>query len=817
MLPIPHVHVEPSGNQWRAAVGFRLTELLSQRLEGDNVAPRMRLLADIHQRSARLAELIAALEGPVSFEIHLASWPSLEAERAGKIAIALRLAVEAAQQEAAVRTCLSHYIGLQAALATHWQEAWFTPLGNGSEFRKLFRPFAPYAAVSLERRRARLTLGEPFRCDSEPIGFQTQSRPGSAPLVVEHLFPWAPSGDDWNSLLAMLLGWPTPQWLVVRMVTPVKAEPHLEQLRAALKSCEQFLAGAASDQVILAAQADQLRRLTTVRLAELNHRAVGLAVLLLAAGEVDPMLASSVGQCISPGPARGPDSELLAGGFSVSPCCPRRACDPFFLPRTEPFALTEAACAFRLPVIAGHEDFGLPVRRSRTLPANLPRPASTESGFLLAINRHRGVDRPIRVSLHHRFKHEFIIGMTGAGKSTRLHGLIQRDLNSGHGVCLIDPHGELADALLDRFPRQREEDLILVDLADHESCLPLNFLRWRTSQERDLVVDDLYNAFDRIYDLQKMGGPIFERYFRGALRLLMGDDPEAKPVFTLLELPLFFQNRDFRQYLVRRIRDPQLADFVEEAEAVSCSDPWSLPNLAPYITGKFTRFLQDELLRRIVGHGEMKLDFCQILDQQKVLILKLGRGRFGAQATDMLMGMLLSRFRCAVMARAAIPHGGRKPFFLYVDEIGSLASDPNFALLLSEARKYDLGLVLATQYAKQLAGGGSTNLLSAVLGNAGTVACFRVGVEDAELLAPVFGPHLTPQDLMNLPNFEGYLRLHLDHSATRPSSIVTQKPERPVPPGRARELSERSRARWMVTTKECEEQIAERRHFIRRL
>ncbi|MGB9620571.1 MAG: TraM recognition domain-containing protein, partial [Armatimonadota bacterium] len=235
----------------------------------------------------------------------------------------------------------------------------------------------------------------------------------------------------------------------------------------------------------------------------------------------------------------------------------------------------------------------------------------------------------------------------------------------------------------------------------------------------------------------------------------MGDRPNAEPVFTLVELPLAYLNEDFRQYLANRSQDPQLKDFVQELERTGGEA--SVNNLSPYITSKFNRFLHDKTLRAIVGHGEMRLNFGQVLDQGQVLIVKLGWGRFGSQTADILLGLLLSRFRSAVMARAEQPRADRRPFFLYVDEIGSLAQDENFSQLLAEARKYRVGLVLATQYACQLKGKDSrADTLAAVLGNVGTVAAFRLGVQDAEALAPIFAPRFQVQDLLELPNFQGY-------------------------------------------------------------
>ena len=814
MLPAPYVALQQTALGWGASVGFRLVELQSERLpEEMSAASRAQRLAETHERSARLAELIAGWPRPASVELHLISVPSLDAQKApGQVEIALRLTALESDREQALARCLSDYVALRPILGAFWPHGYFAPLLTKEDFRKLFSPFVPRSALCIERRRAEIRLSEPFRWSSGRLGFQGEPRVPPEPTVVRQLLPWVPAVDDWSALLEALLDFPAPQWVVTRLVTPSDPEPHMEQLRTTLRTCEHFLAGAPSDQVTLAVQADQIRQLCLRRLSQLAAHALRVGVILFAPGDADKLVVRILGQSISSDPVRGADAGPFAGGFSVDTCDIKQAMSAFYTCRDEPFTVDEAACALRLPLVFGENDLGLPVRRSRTVRAALPPMQDGESVTVLAVNRHRGQERPIRVPLEHRFKHIFALGMTGTGKSTFMLSLLSQDLRQGHGVCLIDPHGDLADDLLARFPEQREKDLIVVDLTDRQRIVPMNFLRWQTPEQRDLIVDDLYATLDRIYDFHETGGPIFEQNFRSVLKLLMGDLTDGDRVFTLLELPLLYQSSDFRRYLVSRNRDQQLKDFVEELEQVRGEN--SLNNLAPYVTSKFTRFLQDQLLRYVVGHGDMKLDFASILNEQKVLIVKLGRGRFGAQAAELLLGMFMSRFRSALMARAEIPNERRAPFFLYVDEMGSLAQDENFSRVLSEARKYRLGLVLATQYARQLGSRESReSTLSAVLGNAGTVISFRVGVEDAPLVAPLFGPHLTAQDLIELPNFEGYMRLHMDRKVVRPFNIYVQRPVEPARMGRAELLVEISRRSWGVPPEECEKRISERRCF----
>jgi hypothetical protein len=820
MISAPYVHLMPVDPGWQASIGWRLAELQAERTNGQaETIERPQRLASAHERSIRLAELFADQPGPASLELHLISLPSLDAQQAsGRVEMALRLSVLEPARDQALARCLSLYISLLPMLGVFWPQAYFAPLLTKEDFRKLFSPFVPRSALCVDRRRAAIRLSEPFRWSSGRLGFQGEPRVPPGPTVVQHLLPWSPAVDDWSALLTALLDFPAPQWVVARLVTPCDPEPHMEQLRATLRTCEHFLAGAPSDQVTLAAQADQIRQHCLQRLSRLAAHALRVSVILLAPGDADEVVARILGQSISSDPIRGADGGPFAGGFSISACDVGRSMSPFFICRDEPFTADEAACAFRLPLVFADDDLGLPVRKSRLVKVALPtmQNQGEKSVSVLAISRHRGQQLRVCVPLQHRYKHIFALGMTGTGKSTFMLSLLLQDLRHGHGVCLIDPHGDLADELLARFPEEREEALVVVDLADRKGSVPLNFLRWRTPEERDLIADDMYAALDRVYDLHETGGPIFEQNFRAMLALLMGNDPDEEPFFTLLELPLLYQCRDFRRYLLSRCRNEEVEDFIKQVE--NTSGDYSSDNLSLYVTSKFSRFLHDRLLRRIVGHGEIRLDFSSILNQQKVLIVKLGQGRFGRRSAELLLGLLLSRFRSAVMARAEMANSKRLPFFLYVDEMGSLARDTNLSQMLSEARKYRVGLILASQFTSQLGSRDKEeNLLSAALGNAGTVVSFRVGVEDAPLLAPLFAPSIGRQDLVELPNFEGYMRLHFDRESVRPFSFVVERPEEAHSPERAQRLIQASRERWGVAPEECDRRIEERRKFIREL
>jgi hypothetical protein len=306
---------------------------------------------------------------------------------------------------------------------------------------------------------------------------------------------------------------------------------------------------------------------------------------------------------------------------------------------------------------------------------------------------------------------------------------------------------------------------------------------------------------------------VFETYFRSGLKLLMGDRTSGGFSGTLLEFPKLFQNPKFRAFLLEGVNDEQLRDAVREAQNVISGD-WKMENIAPYITSKFSRMLQDTLLRRIVGHGDMALDFRNIMDSGKIVVIKLARGRFGAKVCDIITSQIVSRFRLASMSRANLPKEERRTFFLYVDEFQAVA-DENFSQLLSESRKYGLGLILANQYAEQLRDQhGKNTVLNAVLGNVGTIIAYRVGAEDAKLLAPIFAPAVSERDLLECPNWQGYMRLHLSDCPIHPFSFRNVPDQTPPNPEKARSLVQASRLRWGVSAEVTEKRIQERSRLI---
>jgi hypothetical protein len=409
-------------------------------------------------------------------------------------------------------------------------------------------------------------------------------------------------------LLQSLLRNATPQHVVIRVSgNAARLEETIKSLESTVRICEQFLGSASADQVTLSGQIHMIRDAALQRISQLGEGALSGAVLLFSPGPPEEALAGVLGQSISGDFTRAATENPYCGGFDVAALDPVTASDSSGFFENEPLTAAEAACAFRPPLVLGDEEIGLAVRRSRTIAMTMPTAPADEHLTKLGVNFHRGAERPIAVSLDHRLKHVFLIGMTGTGKSTLMLSMLLQDLREGHGLCLLDPHGDLADDLLARFPKCREKHLLLIDLADRQYPVPLNLLHWQTLDERDLIIDEFLSALLRVYREPQMFGPIFEMNFRGMMKLLMGDRRFDDFTPTLLEFPKVYLIKEFREFLLNRSQDDQVRDFIAEIQRVRGEN--ELANLAPYITNKLARFLQDRHLRRIVGHGAMALNF----------------------------------------------------------------------------------------------------------------------------------------------------------------------------------------------------------------
>jgi hypothetical protein len=374
----------------------------------------------------------------------------------------------------------------------------------------------------------------------------------------------------------------------------------------------------------------------------------------------------------------------------------------------------------------------------------------------------RNIRKRFGIKQKNRTGHMYCVGRTGTGKSTLLLNMVVSDIREGKGLALIDPHGDLAESILDCVPKRRIDDVIYFNPADLERPVPLNPLVSVHSEQRHLVVSGLISVFKKVW--YEFWGPRLEHILRHCLFTLL-----ARPGSTLLDIPRLLTDKLFRAEILKTISDPHLRDFwFLEFEKYSA---WLRSDATSPILNKVGQFLMSLPIRNIVGQAKNTFFFRKVMDEGKILIANLSKGKIGEDACSLLGAMLVTRVQLAALSRANIPEEKRKPFYLYVDEIHNFLT-LSFADILSESRKYGLNLILSHQYLAQL----DERIRSAIFGNVGTLISFRVGQEDAQILAREFHPVFAQEDLVNLGNYHIYLKLMIDGKTSRAFSAMTLAP-----------------------------------------
>ncbi|MBU2595743.1 type IV secretion system DNA-binding domain-containing protein [Patescibacteria group bacterium] len=433
-------------------------------------------------------------------------------------------------------------------------------------------------------------------------------------------------------------------------------------------------------------------------------------------------------------------------------------------------------------------------------PTNLPN-----EGTRIGEAIFRGTKQLIRIKDDDRLRHMYIIGKTGVGKSTMMETMIQDDLENGKGIAVIDPHGELIEHILKMIPKERAEDVILFDPGDMSRPLGLNLLEWKTREERDFLVQESISIFYKLFDPTRQGfiGPQFEHWMRNAALTLM-DQPEGG---TLIEIPRLFTDKSFEDECVKNIKDDTVKRFWTE-QLAKTSD-YHKSEMLNYFTSKFGRFMTNDMVRNIMGQSKSAFDLREIMDSKKIFLANLSKGKMGEVNSNLIGMILVAKLQMAAMSRVDIPEEKRENFFLYVDEFQNFATD-SFATILSEARKYHLGLIIANQYIAQI----EEQIRNAVFGNAGTLVSFQIGAADAEYVAKEFEPIFGEEDLINVDKFHAYIRLLIDKVPAPPFSMRTIKLDYPGGMELSSAIRELSNFKYGRPRDEVEGEIRERTKVI---
>jgi hypothetical protein len=431
-------------------------------------------------------------------------------------------------------------------------------------------------------------------------------------------------------------------------------------------------------------------------------------------------------------------------------------------------------------------------------PAQIPT-----SGLFLGMSTFRGIAKPVYIQKDDRRRHMYVVGKTGVGKSEFLKDMILQDIKNGEGVCFIDPHDTI-DKLLPLIPPERAEDVILFDPSDTDRPMGLNMLEAQTEEEKHYIVSSIVGLMYKLYDPNKTGiiGPRFEHAIRNAMLTVMSEKGS-----TFIEVVRVLTDANFVQELLPKVQDPIVRRYW--TDQIAQTNDFHKSEVLDYIVSKFGRFVTDKMMRNIIGQSASAFDFRKVMDEGKILLVSLSKGKIGEENASFLGLILVPKILVAAMSRQDVPEEKRRDFYLYVDEFQNFAT-PDFAQILSEARKYRLNLIVANQFIGQM----DEEVKNAIFGNVGTLASFRVGVTDANYLQHEFQPTFSEADLINVDVYNAYIKTIVHNEPMAPFSIdLTRdmaKEEAAANPRVAELIRELSRLKYGKEVKSLEVEIAER-------
>lgn len=441
--------------------------------------------------------------------------------------------------------------------------------------------------------------------------------------------------------------------------------------------------------------------------------------------------------------------------------------------------------------MSDHNDYNEPRAAEAFTPLTPPTPSEIAP---FGVTDFRNQKRVFGIKTDDRRRHMYIIGKTGMGKSTLLENLIVNDIRAGRGIGVVDPHGDLVEKVIEYIPANRVNDVVYLNPADLDFPIGFNILENVANQYKHLVASGLMGVFTKIWE--NLWSARMEYILNNCILALLDS-----PGNTLLGVNRLLVDKKYRRKIVERITDPVVKSFwLEEYEAYS--DKFRTEAIAP-IQNKVGQFLSSAVIRNIVGQSKSTINMRELMDDKKILLMNLAKGRIGEDNSALLGAMMVTKIQLAAMSRVDIPEKERLDFFLYVDEFQNFATQ-SFANILSEARKYRLSIIIAHQYVEQL----EEEVQAAVFGNVGTIITFRVGGSDAEILAKEFIPRFVEEDFVSLEKFHMYLKLMIDGVASDPFSAMGLPPLREdEKTGNREKVIRVSRERYSTPRAEVEEKI----------
>lgn len=400
--------------------------------------------------------------------------------------------------------------------------------------------------------------------------------------------------------------------------------------------------------------------------------------------------------------------------------------------------------------------------RKGPAPANVP--GSDEGDLELGYNMFRGIKTPVWMKAIDRTRHMYVIGKSGSGKSQLIASLALQDIRAGHGVAVVEPHGDLIEQILGNIPKERVDDVIVFNPSDLERPMGLNMLEAKDESMKDFAAQEMVAIFYKLFP-PEMIGPMFEHHMRNVMLTLMSDTENPG---TIAEIPRMFSDADFQQIWRAKVKDPVIQSYwVNEVDKTS---DFHKSEMLGYLISKVGRFVENEMMRNIIGQTRSSFDFREVMDKKKILLVNLSKGKTGDVNAELLGLIIVSKLQMAALTRADIPEDQRHDFYLYIDEFQNFITD-SIATILSEARKYRLNLIIAHQYIGQLVKNNDTKIRDAVFGNVGTNFVARIGPEDVETLEKIYAPEFTGYDMINSDKFTWYVKMIVDNAQIKPFTL----------------------------------------------
>ncbi len=443
--------------------------------------------------------------------------------------------------------------------------------------------------------------------------------------------------------------------------------------------------------------------------------------------------------------------------------------------RTCVFNTEEMASLFHLPLKTTETpNIQWLTARTAPVPAQVPQRVPEDADLLLGYNVYRGRKINVAIKRPDRQRHMYIIGKSGSGKTVFIQTLALQDIMRGEGVCVLDPHGDMIEWLLGHIPKSRIDDVVLFDPSDLDRPVGLNMLEVNQESQQDMATSEMISIFYKLFP-PEMIGPMFEHHMRNVMLTLMADPGNQG---TIAEIPRMFSDNDFQKAWVAKVKNPVVRSYWEN-EVAKTSD-FHKSEMLGYLISKVGRFVEDTMMRNIIGQQKSGFNFREIMDKKKILLVNLAKGKTGEVNSSLLGMIIVSKLQMAALARADMPEEERSDFYLYIDEFQNFITD-SISTILSEARKYRLNLIVGHQYMGQLVKDGKTDIRDAILGNVGSTFVSRIGPEDAETLEKLYSPTFAGYDLINSDKYTWYAKLIVDNTQVKPFTLKTFPPPKTDP------------------------------------